>query len=261
MQTRRNLLSVKENNENMKPSLQQIVGELKDATFSGALLKNAMQLTEKAADSAFGPMEMPKDASLFRRTYALGTRTVNGVRQIANDQINKVTQQARDMTSNRMDNTRGMIMQRANQVQESVMPIAQRIGATPVVPNFLVRMLRQPEQQPAMQEKQPQQPQMLPATTIRVDIVGTKPEDAPQATSTSKPDSSMPKGTNSSSTTVKASTTTDSNMGSTGVQSSGSIGEAGKNTTTGSETNTTTDSSEQSGEGGKQKHKKHSNKL
>jgi hypothetical protein len=171
------------------------VGEVKDAAFSGDLFRNSLSLSEQAANSLFGQSEVPKDASSLRRMYNLTSKVTCGVKDIANKQINQATNQAFDMWRSRVNQARGMAMQRVDQVKDTVAPVVERVGATPVVPGFVYKLLRegQPtESSESTKSSIPGSTQAIPATTVRIDIVGMQPkEDVLQgsASSSDKPPS------------------------------------------------------------------------
>jgi hypothetical protein len=189
--TRKALLNA-DAKENEQPSLSKVAGEFKDAATSGALFTNALSLGEKAAVKVFGGSdEIPKDAGALRRMYNLSTKVTGGVRTYANNQINSATQKALDMASQRADAAKNMAYGRVNQVKDTVAPVAERIGATPVVPSFVYRLLRGSEDKGMSgasagasmeKEKKAVAPATVPTTTVRVDIVGMQPSDAPQGT-------------------------------------------------------------------------------
>jgi len=194
--TRKNLLSVKD--EDKPATLTGLVGEVKDATMSGDLLKNALSLSEKAANTAFGETEIPKDTNAFRRLYNLAAKVTGGVRTYTTTQMSNLNQQMMNMTSSRVNQMRGMAMQRMDQVKTTMTPVFERIGATPLIPGFVFRLLRgqaSPAQEMGldtskmmpssssattkeegssmgMKEKQTTTT-TVPTTTIKVDIVGT----------------------------------------------------------------------------------------
>jgi len=171
--TRKNLLGVK---KEKSPTVMALVTEVKDATLSGDLFKNALSLSERAANSLFGETKIPTNASSFRRMYNLSTKITFGIRDYTTKQLDMAKQQ-----------TMNMATKRANQVRDFVSPYVKQIGETPVIPSFVFRLLRQPVEEVEEQSSTTVQKKTatLPTTTVRVDIVGMQPSEMPQATTTS----------------------------------------------------------------------------
>jgi hypothetical protein len=137
--TRKNLLNV---NKDDQPSLRDLTMEVKEATKSGVLMKNALELSEKAAGTCFGEIEIPKDAGPLRRVYNLSAKVTRGVMDYSTLQLNKAKDATRDMVNLRMDQTRRNMYNAMDMVRQQMSPIMTRIGALPVIPPFIYRMIR-----------------------------------------------------------------------------------------------------------------------
>jgi len=250
--TRKNLLSAK---DEKAPSILGLAGEVKDATLSGALFSNSFQLAEKAANSAFGETESPKDASALRRMYNLSTKVTGGVRNYANSKFNEATGQVLDMTSRRVGQVRGMAMQRVDQMKQTMMPVAERVGSLPVIPDFVFRMLRagsspsgsMPQPSSGLETETKQKTTSttattVPTTTVKIDIVGVQPKETPKTTTTSGPADSSASVGSTTSVELKGTgkTSTETTIDNTNAQGKGDLGSKGMGvTTTGSESKQT----------------------
>lgn len=248
--TRKNLLSAK---DEVNPDLPGLAVEVKDATLSGELLKNAIGLSEKAADKVFGQVEIPKDVGALRRMYNLSMRVTWGMRDYAYGQANNMNEQAKGMITNRVKQIQSLATQRSNQVTSTISPVLERIGAMPVVPDFIYRYLRgeMPKdmgESGAMSgtsaglnmdkslEKTKTVATTVPTTSVRVDIVGTKPGEA-QISNVSGSTASF--GGANMSTNLKDMKASSDPIGNTNAQGMGKLGAAGMGvTTTGSEDKT-----------------------
>jgi len=232
--TRKNLLSIKVKLDAPAPTLKHLMGEVKDATMSGALLNNTLDLSEKAAGKAFGKMEIPKDSGPLRRIYGLSAKVTGGVMEYANGQYNTAKQAAMNMLRQRMDQTRQRVTNGADMMNQQLSPIMTRIGATPLVPSFIFRLLRGEYSLGQSWFRGSSTSDMAEGTTagkttVKVDVI-TQPTGAAKST-TSYLEATNPK---SSSTYLEATKT--GPIGNTNAQGLGAMGEAGRGvTTTGAE--------------------------
>lgn len=248
--TRKNLLSVRDETE---PTLRGLVGEFKDATLSGEVFRNSLNISEKAADNLFGKTEVPMDASALRRMFNLSNKVTGGVRNYANS----VTQQVLDVFSTRTNQYRAMAMQQVN-------PVLDRIRSTPLIPNFVFRLLRgeaTPKEMPGfgndagqgLEMESKAQVTTLPATSVRIDMIGVKPAgEAKVTTGTASIKSSEMKGLDAQGTEAVVSSSEAKN---TNAQDMGSMGDAGM---VGDEDKTATEEgdAESQSKGKKKKHSK-----
>jgi len=246
--TRKNLLSIKLKPDAPAPSLRDLVGEVKDATLSGALFNNTLDLSEKAAGGAFGVTELPKGAGPLQRMYGLSTKITGGVYDYANTKYNNAKQAAMDRLRQRMDLTRQRAMNGAGYVQQQLSPIMTRIGATPLVPQFVFKLLRgeyslgelglRSGSSSASSKSAEGGVALDGKTTVKVDVV-TKQAGTTVASATASDQSSSghastyaeaAKGDHPSSYVEAA------KIGNTNAQGLGQLGEAGRGvTTTGAE--------------------------
>lgn len=138
--TRKSLLSVDETAlENKPPSVIGVTRELATATTSGALFKNALDLSEKAVSNTFGPIQTRPNTGVIQRLYNITMGVGNGVYGYTQQQINQARKQAWDMTMNRMNQTKDMGIQRASQLQKFASPYVDYILNTRIP--FIGRVL------------------------------------------------------------------------------------------------------------------------
>jgi hypothetical protein len=196
----------------------------------------------------------------------LATKVTGGVRTYANNQMNSMTQQARDMASSRTNQMKGMAMQRVDQARMNMTPILERIGATPLIPSFVYRLLRGEVSLPKELDKKMASSTektsgaskqttttttTVPTTTVKIDIVGTKPFEANKVSESSKTASF---GGMAASLDLKEMKPSSAPIGNTNAQGLGELGSAGMGvTTTGNEDKSSEDVEEQGEHKGKKK--------
>jgi len=92
------------------------------------LMRNALDLSEKAVSNAFGPMKNAQpDAGTLRRLYNLTWNVGGGMTNYTQQQIELARQRAMQMAMDRMNNSKDMAMQRASQLQQTASPYVDRI--------------------------------------------------------------------------------------------------------------------------------------
>lgn len=250
--TRKNLLSVKANTDKV-PTLYELLSEFRTATTSGDLFRNALSLSEQAANKAFGPTDIPKDQSALRRMYNLTFKVNTGMMDLTKSQLMMARQRAMDMTRQRLNAGTDMVMQR-------VSPILTRIGQLPVVPSFVFRLLRgeiTPLGEGAkgsgtsaglrmgMEETKGKAPEGLgntaqtttttaaptkqPHVSVKVDV---KPTDAPQATTTTAVSDKQSATLHATAPSGNTMTQSKETIGNTNAQGLGDLGKAGMGVTT-----------------------------
>jgi vacuolar-type H+-ATPase subunit H len=143
--SRTKLLNAAEKDATEIPSLGQLVGEVKKATFSGKIFYNALGLSEEAANKFFGDSELPANTGLIRRMWNLNSKVNKGMKDLTWQQLGMAGNLAKDMAYGRMDQTKQGVLSRADMMKQRITPMMTRIGQTPLVPGFIYRMLRAPD--------------------------------------------------------------------------------------------------------------------
>jgi hypothetical protein len=228
---RTKLLNAEEKAATEIPSLGQLVGEVKNATFSGKIVYNVLGLSEDAANAFFGKTEVSPDAGLLRRAWNLNTKVNKGMSDLTWQQLAMAGNMAKDMAYGRIDQTKQGVMSRAEMVKQKLSPVMTRIGQTPLVPGFVYKMLRADTSTlaPSMKMESSSKsstPASAVTTTekqkINVNVNVVEQPAAPAA--------------KSDVTTSKSSETTKTTIGNTNAQGLGELGKPGMGiTTTGGE--------------------------
>jgi vacuolar-type H+-ATPase subunit H len=273
---RTKLLNADEKSATEIPSLGQLLGEVKNATFSGKIFYNALGFTEEAANAFFGKTDVSPDATLIRRAWNLNSKVNKGMKDLTWQQLSTAGQMAKDMAYGRIDQTRQGVMSRADMVKQRISPVMTRIGQTPLVPGFVFRMLRSDNMgesgmpsggsggpagtsaglRMGMENTKGQAPEGTGAATakssstaqqqnvappkinVNVNVVGVDTPQAPGTVSTAKTDMSTGVSATAASGNT-ASKTEKGTIGNTNAQGLGDLGKAGMGiTTTGAETAT-----------------------
>jgi len=131
--TRKNLLGVKADSP---PTVGRLMTEIKDATWSGNLFRNALSISEKAASKLFGGQtEIPKETGYLRRVFNLNFKVGTGLKDMAMDQFYSVKNTTVNAVQSRVNYTKMAL-------NKQLTPVWNYIGSLPVVPPFVYRMLR-----------------------------------------------------------------------------------------------------------------------
>jgi len=140
--SRTKLLNADEKAAKQIPSFGQLLGEVKNATFSGKIIYNALNLSEEAANKFFGETQTPANAGLIRRVWNLNSKINKGMKDLTWQQLSMAGGMAKDMAYGRIDQTKQGLYSRADSIKRMMTPMMTRIGQTPIIPNFVYRTLR-----------------------------------------------------------------------------------------------------------------------
>jgi len=140
--TRKNLLSAEK--EEM-PDMKGLALEVTDAVTSGKLVKNVLDLSEKAVSSQFGELKNPPNTSNLRRVFNISIKVAEGIRLFTMDKVSNLTFRYRAMLLKNMNSFRARIDPFLNQYGTPVMRSLGNLGV-PFTARF--QSFSKPEEQP-----------------------------------------------------------------------------------------------------------------
>jgi len=105
------------------PSFREFVGEMKGALMSGELLKNSLDLTEKAVKNTIGPVkEATPDTPSLTRMYNITTVVGSGAWDYSRLKLGQVRRNTMNNVNQRMTKATDMVNQRMMKARESMTP-------------------------------------------------------------------------------------------------------------------------------------------
>jgi len=125
--TRKNLLSSEKDDDD--PSLSDFAGEIKEAATSGVLLDNILNLSEKAVETQFGPIERSENADTKSRLYSLTWKLTSGI----GNEIKQLARRGLETITTKVQSTTGKTLEKMDEfIRTRLAPFADRFG-TPIL--------------------------------------------------------------------------------------------------------------------------------